>query len=452
MAAEIEQFVKYNYYEDTNETIDFDELVYQIDQKKRNILINSPGGTGKSYLLKNLYDTLIDKNIKVCKLSTTGISALNIGGKTVHSWAGVGLAKEEAVELFNKINRGPLSFSLRAKWKNIQAIMLDEISMLGKGLFEKLDYIGRRFRKVDKPFGGIIIIASGDMLQLPPVKDSFPFESGIWSSFNFLKLRMKEGKRFNTPEYYDMLLRIRRGELTDSDIKKLKKRKKAYKKNKEELENGDLKPTILCSLNVDVDALNELEMDKLEGNVFTYVSSDTFTQKNKKYKYDTKKYGMLLNSMIPNVIALKEGAQVMLLKNIDQDVGLVNGSRGYVKECQDNGVIVRFKNGLDMFLENEEWEFKDDNVAIVRTQLPIKLAFAMSIHKSQGSTLDYCVIDIGDSIFSGGQAYVALSRAKDLDCMFIRKLKIDKIYPNQIAKKYEDDDNQYVIFDNSSTF
>jgi len=400
----------------------------------KNIYISGVGGTGKSYFIKYLNE----KYEKGVLTSTTGISAFNIGGRTLHSWAGVVLPNNEddPEKIFKRcIFKIKKDVRILKRWKFTKCLFIDEVSMLGGTYLTLLDAIAKVVRKSDKPFGGIQIVCTGDFLQLPPVKDVYPFEVNIWSDLNFTTFNLTKCHRFNDNVYMELLKRARIGKFTKEDIEILQKRVG--------LEIGEIIPTILLSKNADVYEKNRKELDKLPGetNIITAVD-EVLDQQGKK-----------IGEFIPKEIEdeftcektlyLKSRAQVMLTINYDIEMGFVNGSRGVIqsitRSAMDGSVIVhvKFMNGAILPVTSHSFGIEDGDVKYVRKMLPLKLCWATSIHKSQGLTLDNIYVDLGKDIFCPGQGYVALSRCRNLNSLHIKTFLPSKIYPDKKALEFE---------------
>lgn len=417
--------------------------IYKALSKKRNILLYGPGGTGKSHTLKEIYTHLIYHGVGVYMTATTGIAALNLSenslsvkASTLHSWAGIGLGKSSTKSLIKKIMD---SYNYRNRWRDTDVLIIDEVSMFGKLLFEKLDKISKAVRENDRPFGGITLILSGDFMQLPPVKDNWIFKSKAWTDLNIKPFIFNEPKRYNDLDYFGLLLRIRFGEQIPEDSESLKSRVKSYSKlrkilNKNKDKINILKPTILYSKRIDVEFYNNKELEKINSSSRTFIAHDTLTSDRENSRIENYEY--LLNDIIPETITLKEGAQVMLRFNYDVNAGLVNGSRGVVLSITDEGVMVRFVSGCKVLITPHIWSLKDNSNIVSRKQIPLILAWAITIHKSQGCTLDYAICDLGPSIFEYGQAYVSLSRVRNIKGLFISDFYEGSIKTSKIAKKY----------------
>ena len=410
---------------------------------KRNVILHAPGGTGKSYMLKKIAKTLGRKGKKVYCTATTGVAAINLNdpdenitASTLHSFAGIGTATETAEKLYSKVYHDDRP---RKRWMNADVLIIDEVSMLGAQLLGKIDYVARKIRREEAtPFGGVTLIVSGDFLQLPPVKDNWIFDAQVWEESDFVPFLLDKPKRYDDGDYFKLLLRIREGIHTNADIEVLQSRVVAYDEWKkgeqlrEELRRSgeadvedEIKPTVLYSKKIDVEEHNLNELRKLPGEEIMYTARDTFVPLSKRARKEF--YGPLLNDTIPDTIILKRGAQVMLKYNLDIAAGLVNGSRAVVVDLTHISATVKFLNGNVHKIDPIVWKIEDNDAKISRFQIPFILAWGLTFHKSQGSTLDFAICDLGPSVFSPGQAYVALSRVKNLKGLFLSEL-----YPKSI--------------------
>ena len=424
------------------------EIIHQVFNKKRNIYLSGPGGCGKSYLSVNVIKKYANETkTNIALTSTTGVSALSIGATTIHRWSGIKLGKEAFIVIVTNIRKNKECFK---RWCDTKILIIDEVSMLGLKTFELLDKVGRNIRENDSPFGGLTLVLSGDFLQLPPVQDDFVFESELWDEMNIKYFRLKEPKRYPDINHFNMLQRIRLGKQTQDDIKALKKRCDSYidyigsgSERKEEI-----KPTRIFSLKKDVEKHNLDELAKLTGDPIGYNSIDKFAVKKGKKGENEKKdvlspkevldYTEYLDTVIPRRLSFKAGAQVMLTYNLSVEIGLVNGSRGVIKSCEQDGINVLFKNGITTKIAYNMWEFDDGKVKMIRYQLPLMLAWAISVHKCQGASLDYAILDLGSSIFSPGMSYVSLSRVRTLSGIYLSSFVPQKLYANEKALDFEE--------------
>lgn len=376
-----------------------------------NVLIHGPGGTGKSYSLRNICSELQNYRT-IAVTATTGVAAINVDGRTLHSWAGIGLGDSNEEILFHKISKNNI---LKKRWLDVDILVIDEISMLGKNLFEKLEYIARRIKNNSECFGGIQILASGDFFQLPPVNDTWVFESEKWKALKFEIVNFEKCMRYSDEPFFDLLLELRLGVVTTETVQILTKRIL-----NEEL-HDDIKPTILYPLKKNVESYNQDQLKLLPVEETTYKAVDVCRKDNFK---------TFLTDLFPENITLKPGAQVMLTFNINVENRLVNGSRGVILKCFKNCVEVKFKHTIETISYTTK-ELIVDKIKISRSQIPLMLAWAVSIHKSQGATLDCAICDIGKTIFTEGQAYVALSRVRNLESLYLshfdpKAIKVDK--------------------------
>ena len=419
-----------------------DKILERINNKQ-NVLIVGAGGCGKSFTLINLVQILKEQDKSVYVTATTGVAALNLGEKnninvtTVHRFAGVGTAQVSVKELLIR-----MKFQARERWLKCQVLIIDEISMLGGSFFQKLDNIAKTIRNNSKPFGGIQVIASGDFAQLPPVKDIWVFKTDEWKSMEFTPFILDKPYRYDNIDFFNMLSRIRVGTVTDEDYKILKARVRANHRLQELLlkisseKAGEvIKPTMFYAKRCNVDIFNQRELDKLPGETVTFTAVDEFQiKKGNPVKED---YIKLLDEDIPQSISFKVGAQVMLKHNLDVDAGLVNGSRGVVNEIvPGEALIVKFLNGIKLRVELLKRVIETKKAIASRTQIPFILAWSSTIHKSQSISVDYMVVDLGPDIFSDGQAYVALSRCRKIEGLFISELSKSHITANQEALEY----------------
>ncbi|XP_068618018.1 ATP-dependent DNA helicase PIF1 [Battus philenor] len=368
----------------------------------KNIFFTGSAGTGKSYLLKRIV-TALPPDVTVATAST-GVAACHIGGTTFHAFAGIGDGSGPLEHLCEKANKMPM---VAQKWRKCKHLIIDEISMVDGAFFEKVEAIARYIRKNEKPFGGIQLILCGDFLQLPPVVErsrngkKFCFQSACWDKCIELCFELKEVHRQTDQEFISILNSVRIGRVTKEISDRL------INTAKQKIESDGILATRLCSHTNDSKMINDSKLRDLSGEEKVFISQDSDNATN-----------LLDNQTIaPSKLILKVGAQVMLLKNINVNAGLVNGARGVVVRFDDGFPVVRFKNKKDYTAKSERWYVKNSSGTLFcRRQVPLNLAWAFSIHKSQGLTLD-CVEMSLSKIFEAGQAYVALSRAQSLDTL-----------------------------------
>lgn len=419
------------------------DQIYAFEKMKNgsNLFITGAAGTGKSTLINEFRKYTRKKGSIIALTSTTGISALNIGGKTIHSWAGILLGKDP----IDKIISGMSSLA-KNRWLSTDILIIDEISMLNPDIFDLLNEIGKRIRsKFDdtglrsKPFGGIQVIVTGDFFQLPVVKcDKLCFNAKTWSETISETIELKEIVRQQDPLFINVLKKIRKGIVDDSVKEVLTSRLT----DKDIVVNG-IKPSILHSKNIKVNEINILELNKLIKNgAETHVYKTKVTIKYNRNKLDISKF---LDEPVPEVITLAVGAQIIFKKNIDNEIA--NGTMGYVtsfehdtdifgKELDNIIPVITLTNGSKRRIRPFPFEYKTDEYFFIKEQLPLKLGWSISIHASQGSTVDLLEVNINDDIFEFGQAYVAISRSRTLDGLYIRSLDFDKFIANPAVIDY----------------
>jgi len=402
----------------------------------KNVFLTGPGGTGKSHLLKifieryNKTNILSDSEKKLYVTSTTGISSLLINGKTLHSYAGIGLGNKSSEFYIDKIKK---NYKLKNRWINTKILIIDEISMLEPELFEKLEIIARKVRNNEKKFGGIQLVISGDFLQLPPVNSNkLCFESNIWSDMIDKTFYFQENLRQDNKEFQDILNKIRLGNV-DEDVKNCLS--SCINRNKTNLL---IEPTILYSKRHMVKEYNSDKLKLLSSND-KQIYKSTIEYKNIKDEYK-EAYADIINKMcdVEDEIELTIGTQVMLVVNGIDD-NLANGSIGKIIKFDNNYPVVLFTNGIEKLITEYKWSLSDDNKKepnVYKFQIPLVLAWAITIHRAQGATLDYIETDLGYSIFEYGQVYVVLSRVKTIEGIFIKNINFNKIKANPKAIEF----------------
>lgn len=405
------------------------EVAYEAYLKKENIFITGSGGTGKSYFIKCIYEDAIKKGYNINVTALTGCAAILLDCKatTLHYWSGIGLGNLNVEDTISQINK----YKKKNVWLNCDILIVDEVSMLSSELFELLDNVGKKIRKNKKPFGGIQLIFSGDFHQLPPISyTKFCFEIPLWKECFKNEIMFKENFRQSGDEIYkEILSEIRNETLSD-------KNKEILLKCIQKPQPKDITPTLLFPIKRLSDLNNTKENNMLKGEPHLYQM--TYTKKPPK-NIEVELLKQKKNIMAEENIELKIGSQVMCIVNLDQENGIINGSQGkIISFTPNNEPIVKFvyKDIVRKIIPHIWSNDKYDTYGLV--QIPLILAWSITIHKSQGITLDYATINIGSNIFECGQSYVALSRVKGLNGLYIKDIDFSKIKTNKKVKEYYD--------------
>lgn len=429
------------------------QIIFNKYVQGNNIFITGPGGTGKSELIRIIHQHSYNnfKNIHVTALTGCAAVLLNCKAKTLHSWAGIGLGNGTIEQLVAKIKKNKFS---KALWKGTDILVIDEGSMLSLKLFNTLNEIGKVVRGNLKPFGGIQLILSGDFFQLPPVGDKeepdtqrFCFESEDWNSVFNRDCQIPLVKIFRQKDdiYCNILNQIREGKIKKKTIEILNQ----YV-NRNYDKNLVVEPTKLYPTRSKVENINNIKMLSLNSEEkefkIKYLKDLEMTKndKIKRYEFNDRDIQIELDFIASNIICdkvmtLKIGSQVMCIVNIQSDTGIevCNGSQGIITAfCEFTGCPrVKFNNGIERIMSKHIW-LSDKIPGIGVTQVPLILAWALTIHKSQGASLDAAEIDVGSGIFECGQTYVALSRVRSLDGLYLTSFDVTKIRINKKVKEY----------------
>ena len=418
---------------------------------KKNIFITGPGGCGKSFIIKKFVSVAKTNGFKyqVCALTGCAALLLESKAKTIHSWAGIGLANEENSIIVKKIFKNKYK---KHRWQNIDVLIIDEISMMSKRLFELIDELAKKCRKNNKPFGGIQVVFCGDFYQLPPIsknndKIQFCFESPLFDITFPNKIVFTKIFRQNDLVYTKILNQIRVGRITKNTIKILKSCV-----DKKIPDNLEIKPTVLLPIRHMVNTINRNSMNELHNEKKIYKISKKTTpyselsktelnimENASKSSIDYEYNYLLKNINCTHTLELAIGSQVMCITNLDltnTKYPICNGSQGIlINFTSDNLPIVKFKNGCIKTIGYHTWTSENlPGVCII--QIPLILSWAITIHKSQGATLDFAEIDIGNNIFECGQTYVALSRIVNLDGLYLKSFNPYKIKINKKVKEF----------------
>lgn len=380
------------------------EQKYAVDSIKEgySIFLTGSAGTGKSFTIKYIMEYLRNNNKNYALTAMTGTAAVLIGGQTLHSFLGLGLGKANTKDIFSNLLKNKKKIENILK---IDTLIIDEISMLDKELFEKISELLCMIKCTDIYFGNIQLILIGDFCQLAPVKGQYCFLSELWKKINIKVILLEQLIRQSNDLLFQNILRIvRKGKCTDNIINVLNKLRNT------EFENGII-PTKLYPINVDVDKINLIEIEKLKscGNISrTYFANSSIDMEKDRDKY---------------LIELTLNSQIIIIRNINIENALVNGTRGVIKHLDEDFIIICDVEG-NMHKINYYTDIFNNNTKSFINHMPVRICYALSIHKSQGMTIDALELDLGPNIFTCGQSYTALSRAKNLRS--IKIIDVDK--------------------------
>jgi ATP-dependent DNA helicase PIF1 len=394
-------------------------LALEIMLSGESVLLTGPAGAGKTFVL-NQFVRLSKRDGKhVSVTATTGIAATHLGGSTIHSWAGIGVSDYLQSGYAEHIAKGR-----REIIEKTDVLVIDEISMMHDFRLDMVDEACRLVRRKDIPFGGIQVIMSGDFFQLPPINregsrgGGFVVHSNVWRELDPTICYLQEQHRQDDEELLDILNALRAGDIRRHHAEKLLERKGVQPPE-------DLVLTELHTVNVDVDRINDAKLRDLSGDELFYTSSNTGSA---NYVENLQR-----SVLAPETLHLKEGALVMAVKN-STDRKYANGSIGTVVEFEQGTEypVVEFRNGNRVTMNPDTWELRDgDKKRASITQIPLRLAWAITVHKSQGMTLDAAKIDLSKA-FVPGMGYVALSRVKNLRNLYLHDI-------NRMALSVSDD-------------
>lgn len=397
-------------------------LALEIMLAGESVLLTGPAGAGKTYVLNQFIRLAKHEGRHVSVTATTGLAATHLGGTTIHSWSGIGVHDELPRGFADHIAKGR-----REIIEKTDVLIIDEISMLHDFRLDMVDEACRLVRKQpDVPFGGIQVIMSGDFFQLPPINrgDSraggFVVNSAVWQELDPVICYLEEQHRQDDQQLIAILNALRDGDLRRHHAEALLARVDQQPEGEGEL-------TELHTVNIDVDALNDKKLAALGGDEIFYTQVTTGSA---NYVENLQR-----SVLAPATLRLKEGALVMAVKNA-ADRKYANGSVGTVVafESVTEYPIVRFRNGREVTMQPDTWELRDgDKKRAGITQIPLRLAWAITVHKSQGMTLDGARIDLRKA-FVEGMGYVALSRVKSLDTLYLHGINRMALQMSEDAK------------------
>lgn len=390
----------------------------------KNVFLTGAAGSGKTHVLREYIDHLKGIGANVGITASTGIAATHMGGITIHSWSGIGvkdyLKQEDIFGIAEKQY-------IKRRVRDTEVLIIDEISMLHHFRLDMIDLVLREIKGVNEPFGGMQVVLTGDFFQLPPVTKTgereaeFAYNSKAWQELGLKTCYLTEQHRQNDLEFLNVLSSIRRSSNHDQIIKLLQSR-------------IDRKPldthTRLYSLNRDVDRENEIKLQKIKGSVMEYKMK---SRGNKNLVETLKK-----SCLAPENLRLKEGARVMFVKN-NFDEGYANGTMGTVAKCTTSGIRVKTISGEYIDVEPASFAIEEgDKVLAEIIQYPLRLAWAITIHKSQGMSIDSALIDLSNS-FERGMGYVALSRVRSFEGLFLSGISPKALEVDEGVRKIDEE-------------
>ena len=387
-----------------------------------NVFLTGEPGSGKTHTINEFIRWLHGSGIEPSITAATGIAATHVGGMTLHSWSGIGVSESLSRA---DVDRIASKEHVARRLQKAKVLIIEEISMLSAATFEMADAVCREVRRVDKPFGGLTVILVGDFFQLPPISRgkaaAFAYTSPVWRDLHPFTCYLTEQYRQDDDEFLSVLGAIRSGQVEELHHERLMTRNV----KSEELPLGAPR---LFSHNADVDRINADELAKLP----TPAKKFHMTSRGK----DSVVEGLMRGCLSPALLELKEGAAVMFTKNSPQG-RFVNGTLGVVTGFDAGGQpIVETKDGLTIAAEPMEWQVEEQGkVRASISQIPLRLAYAMTVHKSQGMSMDAAVMDLSRA-FEYGQGYVALSRVRRLSGVYLTGLNARalEVHPEILEK------------------
>lgn len=368
------------------------------------IFLTGPAGSGKTWVLNEFIRNARSDGKSVAVTASTGLAATHLGGSTIHSWSGIGIADE-----LHKRHASDLSKTRQDQILNADILIIDEVSMLHDYRLDMVDTICREVRGDSAPFGGLQVVLSGDFFQLPPVNRMDAREGGFitssiaWEEMDPVICYLEEQHRQEDDQLVEILTAMRENDLRRRHAEALLERKMVRTP-------FDTPVTELYTKNINVDTVNQAKLNAMPGDVQEYEMSNT----GRKGAIESLKKSCLA----PETLQLKKGAFVMFVKN-SAERKYVNGTLGTVVgfDKETNYPIVETRQGKRIDVKPDTWEMRDGEKKVAGlTQLPLRLAWAITVHKSQGMTLDAAHVDLSNA-FVPGMGYVALSRVKSLDTL-----------------------------------
>jgi len=424
---------------------------YNIVINKNSLFLTGPPGSGKSYTLNKIIEYLNNENIKYGITALTGAAAILIKGQTLHSFLGIYKGSDSVDNLYKNILNRKKKYNIL---KDLEVLIIDEISMMDLVLFEKISLYLSKIKNNNKPFGNIQLILIGDFCQLPPISGLYCFQSKLWDKIKMKKMQLKTSMRHKDDMLFEKILnKIRIGKISEKTYNTLL--------NLKNTKFNNIVPTKLYCLNIDVNKINKRHFDiqycsnnnidllknfkeeDIINNTIQCYPDLSFEKESNNINNDINMIYMYNfysnNKKIKKedyIVSLIKNAQVMITRNINIDSGLINGTRGYIISLNTSYVIFCDINNIKHRIDYYRDENINDGTYI--TFMPISLAYAISIHKCQGSTLDAIEIDASSNNFAPGQLYTAISRAKSLNNIKLINLEKEAFIINTNVKKLYD--------------
>lgn len=402
-------------------------LALEVLLSGQSAFVTGPAGAGKTFLLNQFIRLAKHDGKHVSVTATTGLAATHLGGTTIHAWSGISVLDELPNNFIDHVSKGR-----REIIEKTDILLIDEISMLHDYRLDMVDQACRLIRRKDEPFGGIQVVMSGDFFQLPPVNRSdsraggFVVDSDVWRELDPVIIYLSEQHRQSEGDaLLGILTAMRSGDLRRHHAETLLERTNV------EQPYGEL-ITELHTMNVDVDRINEAHLKELLGDEVVYQQVTTGSG---NYVENLQR-----SVLAPAVLTLKDGALVMAVKN-DPSRRYVNGSIGVVKDFEPGTdfPVVEFMNGKTVTMMPDTWELRDgDKKRASISQVPLRLAYAITVHKSQGMTLDAAKIDLRKA-FVEGMGYVALSRVRNLETLYLDGINQMALRVSQRAQEIDTD-------------
>lgn len=419
-----------------------------------NLFITGPGGAGKTALIHHIINNGLARNkkIQICALTGCAAILMRCYARTIHSWSGMRLGKGTKKDIIQIILNNRYACTA---WRQVQVLIVDEISMLTKKHLEALEEVARIIRKDNRPFGGIQVVFTGDFYQLPPPgsdADGFCFETPVWERVFLPENHIILSQCFRQTDtiFQDLLNHIRHGTITDEEC--------ALLRSLVGRPEPEFVPTKLYPTRAMVERINEKMFNTIDEPVHIYkaiirTNNESYLDSGRRFSDSVRQ---ACNAASPDVLSaegarlcsgigfnqnviLKLGAAVMCTYNIQMDQGICNGTQGKVVGFDLMGdvehPIVRFENGIERRVGPVEIQ-SEEYPCVSCAQIPLILAWATTIHKSQGMTLNSAIIDLGNRVFADGQAYVALSRVRSLEGLYLMDFEPDGIRANSRVQAF----------------